>query len=234
MRRRFGNRAVQRFTDLPTAVVSVLWIAIWLLWPGARGSHARRALPRPGVAYIQTGIGVERRDRRPDLFRGGFRLPDADEGEPEMLVTYPTRAPKFLEYDEVPRGGEERADLDRLLGPAALPERGYRPFRTPDKVFPDVTRGQKALRVDMSGELREHGLSVPEDLILQASESETPWSMALYVEIGEDGSPRHVFLDSGTQDRGLNDRVVRLISRGRLAVPGEPCSGRIRLSYGHR
>ena len=39
--------------------------------------------------------------------------------------------------------------------------------------------------------------------------------MIVYVETGEDGQPEHVFLETGCDDRKINDDAVKLVGKGR-------------------
>ncbi|MFC1461265.1 hypothetical protein ACFLQR_01950 [Verrucomicrobiota bacterium] len=57
------------------------------------------------------------------------------------------------------------------------------------------------------------------------------WIVTLYVRFDDAGQPTEVFLESPARDKTLNEAAVRRMYQCRLTEPGDPCEGRITLSF---
>jgi hypothetical protein len=65
-----------------------------------------------------------------------------------------------------------------------------------------------------------------------AKGSAQPWMVVADVDVGADGTPEHIFVVQGTDDRRLTMDVVRALAMGKASNVTEACSGSVALSYG--
>ena len=86
----------------------------------------------------------------------------------------------------------------------------------------------------LSDELKARQFAAPEFSAESIKGFEKPWLVEVHVDVGEDGRPENVFLETGCDDKKVNAAVVKMVSMGKLKQPGTKCSGHVVMSFGKR
>jgi hypothetical protein len=188
------------------------------------------------LGYAQIAPGDGRLDSRPDDFIAlGVTGHDGrdDAKVPEQLICSPVRAPMYL--DRIPISDEKGSmAFASVLAPDSWASGAGQPFMPITGVFQGQADTNMQVFVMLSGELRKQRFQIPPFNLEPANKMIGPWTVVVYVEVGEDGQAGHVFLESGCGDKGINDAAVKIVARGKIANPGVSCSGRITINYGSR
>lgn len=218
------------FAGLPYVILAVLWVLIWCLWPSANGTprRANRAGIPPRV-FLATGH--DSLYIKPFAHHAWTRATgDEEENNAGRLPPLPPHEARYLD-----RPGEdpETALLNSLEPVSTAAGReltGYRPFWPANPVFTEGRGGDMKVTVRMSDALETLGFRFP-DFPASVTNSGKAWTAAVTVEIGDAGLPEHVFLETPSENKDVNKAVVRTISQGMLAKPGQKCEGKIKIEY---
>ncbi len=194
---------------LPSVLIALSWIALWLLWP----TQVREAVGKEKpfkVSYVQLESG-----KWPDyldlivLLRDGGTFEEKDDNI-ESLSVYHARKPRFLERSQVKK---EQGDVNASVGLSSHiledAAKGYKPGWSENRVFPQRIFPEKQIVVEFGGELKDSGFHMPEfpsEIIKGITES---WSVAANVEISDGGIPEHVFLLTRSEDQTIIVMVVK-------------------------
>jgi hypothetical protein len=214
----------------PAILIGVGWVALWLLWPSAPTAKPRMRttgsvrfvgeIPVRSQSYFEhTGFGFPSRI--------GFGVMDQPSAEESVRIPANlSGVPRFLEREPVSAGsptGTVHENLD------AKPDRQslvYRPGWNEAPVFKAQVGVAPALCVRLSRALKERGFVPPTLSTNQLPAARDAWQVVLVVEVGNEGRPEHVFVESGCESPEINATIARLMYGG--SVPeGRPCSGRV-------
>lgn len=221
---------------IPSLFLVVFWLALWLTWPRGSVAHTAGRMPLPRVAFVRFGNGDSARHSMPDMFarssRTGSRLPAGRRRVPAVIPSLGERPPMYLRRGEDPAAGDAAAALRRDLLTAPLPPGRFHLSKPAGPVFATVTNAVARVRVEARGRLRERGYAVEETLFAEVTGNGKPWLVTADVETGADGRVERVFLLRRAEDASVNACVVRALYRGRLALPGPPCRGRVLVGFG--
>ena len=222
---------------VPTVLIALAWLGLWALWPSAEGSVVRGgSLPGARVSYRR---GAENGSlyRDPTIVAFPSRIGggpvDEQEGPAEARPWRPPRPPRFLEPGPVPGAAGPEASAETALNRRALRERlAYEPLWPEAPVFSRSPAGDRRVRVEAAAELRDRGFEVPGLAAEGTKWAEPPWQVVVAVDIGEDGRPEHVFLETPCEHKEVNAAVVRMMYKGELKKAGSPCAGRVTVHFG--
>jgi hypothetical protein len=229
-------RYYKSIVSIPALFVGIAWVGIWLLWPGADATDwPARSLARTKFVYVGT---VERPppSRDPELI---FMMsPKAREikGPEEFpkVKEFPSGRAHFLEREDV--FYPDRRDVQRLSLPtlAAGAITTYEPVWS--RTEPSLMSGPQlpSIHVTMSRRLHDCGFSLPRELFDDKPSVERGWKATLHIEVGSDGKPVHVFLQSPSEYPEINDWLVRVFSWAETTGAGDTCEGWLTLEYGGR
>jgi len=235
MRRR--NPFSRGVIGVPTVLIALAWLGLWALWPAADGSVVRDGnLPGARVSYRR---GAENGSlyRDPTIVAFPSRIGggpvDEQEGPAEARPWRPPRPPRFLESGLVPgAAGPAAQEVPARNGRARREQLTYEPLWLEAPVFSQAPAGGRRVGVEASAELRDRGFEVPGLAAEGAKWAETPWQVKVTVDIGEDGRPEHVFLETPCEHKEVNAAVVLMMYRGKLKKAGSPCAGRVTVCFG--
>jgi hypothetical protein len=227
-----------RFMGLPSILLAVAWVMLWLLWPGQPRAQPRRSQLRDTrVAYLRLDSGDYSLDNDPTRFllrsAVGFGPNDGEkeEGIPDMVPAGHVVEPEFLEWRsvaEIP----PTVSAGIFESPASRAPGSYRPHRGERTVF--AFDGEAGMRVfiRVSPELKKYELQVPEIPVYEEKGLvEKPWFVTVSLEMDEEGKPTNVFLENPSEDKEINAAMVRLMYDARLLKPGKECVGTVSVGY---
>jgi hypothetical protein len=223
------------WVSVPDTVLAISCVALWIVWPsGVYEQIQIRAPSKTMVGYAMITPGDLKLLNRPDDFialgsAGRERLEDAK--APEQLILAPVRPPMLLERQAF--ASIQKSDvapvppvLTQMDEPRILP--------SIEGVFQEAADTNLHVFVGLSESLRKHNFQMPEFKIEASWKVADSWMVVVYVETNEDGEPEHVFLETGCDDKKINDAAVKLVARGRASEPAARCEGRVTINYGTR
>lgn len=237
MTAREKHRHYRTLIDAPSVLIAAAALAMWMLWPEIDRVSGPRELPAPKVFSTHTTQEDANPALSPDLFAlpspMGFTGLDVRRGMPDIPRAAQHRPPRFLERQRT--GTEEEHVLtgsSHVLPNAGAPLSDYihRPDNEP--VYEQPKSPEMRLIVDPMGFLAKYGFSAPPVADEDIQYLDKAWMVSLKVYVGEDGGVDHVFIENGCDDSRINDMVVRMVSKGKLAQPGRKCSGRVTVNFG--
>ncbi len=222
-----GGPYSRGWVGFPTVLVTVGWIALWLLWPTAQ------PVPRP--VRIASSARIEhsplpsawRHAGPPSVFvEPWFPTPSgSDEAVPTLSAFLPrAERPVMLEREPEPivmppslAAGVAQPFASRL---ASLPETQVR-FPAPPDAMPTVA-------CEISPVLEGWGFAVPADALTAVKQAAGVGTVALHVALDRDGWPEHVFVEESSGDQRFDAIVAQAVYRGRTERrPDTPAAGRV-------
>ncbi len=225
---------VKSMIDIPTVVVSVFWVAIWLLLLTADDSsymYSEDSSPCR-LTFVDVAVGDINSYRSP-----AFAFPslssDTRENNIEVDKSVPARIverSKLLENQE--RSASKQGNgTSRHLDRAELVMRGYHTkWPKPDASGELISIRIHPIHIEPSAKLEEYGYYIPSYAIENVIGSESAWEVTAHVELNKEGQTEHVFLLSLSADKVINSKVERMLSRGALYQTGQKSSGRVIVS----
>jgi hypothetical protein len=227
---------VKSFIDIPTVVVSVFWVAIWLLWltvDDASYMYSEASSPC-SVTFVDASIDDMNSYKSP-AFAFSSLSSDTREDNIEVDKNVPARIvarSKLLGQPE--KSANKQADgTSKHLGRSELVMRGYHAkWPKMDKGDKPVPVSLSPIHIEPSAELEEYGYYIPSYAIENVIGSNSAWEVTAHVELNKEGQTEHVFLLSLSADKGINSKVERMLSQGALYQTGQKSSGRVIISFG--
>lgn len=241
------ERQQERLRWAAALLLALGWQISWIAWFRIRPPPPPRSAPStPIVAYLPPGSSGPdgaadpsedvRATWSPALFSlptlAGFsRTAMTNEIGMRPPVKLPGGSPVLLERAGTASGplvaaragpeDEVAARLDRLEPPPP-----------PPAVFATSAAATGlVVRAELSGGLAGARFQ-PMELEVDASiPRDRAWEVKAWVEVGEDGRVKHVFLETASPFEALNALIHRTLLGWRLVAASGPCSGRITLRW---
>lgn len=224
---------------LPAILMTVMWGAIWLLWPW-KGIHDPVAVRTPTATRVVCtvapydpcvpGFGPGEFPH-PDVL---IRSPPAEDSIPSSLSGAGTLSPSFLAYSAeslAPTGGLSSVQVLSAQARKAMGE--YAPFIRQPRPAGVTNAGHSELFYVVLGDLKECGFGIPEaamnELLLKSRDS---WQVTVSVEVNREGWPEHVFLENSCGMRDIDAAVIRALHAGRGSGGEDGRHGRVTVSQG--
>jgi len=223
------------FFDLPALIVVLFWVGIWFLWPDMDKTDnvIRRA---PGMTIVYAGemenetaeydlpIGAVLRSRMGDRIPSGAGdvpdpIPSDEAGKALFLQSYSDIS--VPDAEGLSLAGEARSGLDE-----------FHPRLKKGETRQDPVEKEKGLIVTVAPELKENGFSMPEITPEDLEIFDQPWQITVYVEMGENGRVRRLFLESGPSGSVAGKFVLGKLRYAGVSDKGGNCEGRVKISYG--
>jgi len=229
-------RYYRTLIDMPSLLIAGAALAIWMLWPKIHRMSESRDLPPPRVFSMHMKTDDNSLAMSPALFAipspMGFSGLDLG-GVPDVPGALSDRPPHFLKRHPFSTDrdyGFPDSSLLRKNVKASLS--GYVHRSGSRKVLEQPKSPEMRLIVEPSGPLKQRGFSTPPIPDEDIKYLDTAWMVSLVVDIDEDGDVENVFVENGCDDHNINDMVIRMASKGRLAKTGGRCSGRVTVNFG--
>ncbi len=215
--------------SIPALVIALMWIMLWFLWPhGPSITMARKHIHlSPMVSFVS---GTDNVFSKPLSFNT-WKTSD-ESGEPVPVMPWLVNRPARCLEPNAPIAEEYASG--RMAGIYAQVLRGmenYRPVWDDVPVFNLKTNFSMDLSVEISGDLKNRGFTIP-DFLHEIKDRDKSWLTVLFVEVNGSGRVENVFLEIGTEYKEINSVVVKSAYRGSVSVKGLSCDGRVRLNYG--
>ncbi len=215
---------------LPSVLLAMGWIVIWLLWPSLVPGTGAQVPRRVSGVEVSYGVVEESLYMSPLLFaratRVGFRAPEEASSDADLLDLEPRS--RTLRYLHVAPPAPDYGALRRQTpeGVAVKQVDGYRPLWKDSADF-ETAAGTNAVTVELSAPLRERGyrpggITWPEGAVeLQRLE------IRAFVAVDADGMTEGVFLEQGSGHARVDADVVRALEKGKAAPGAGSASGRV-------
>jgi len=235
MTRKHQPFARKGYLGLPNLILLGVWLLLWIAWPSVKPASSVRRVHKmrvtsAGAFSPDTALVVETLLFLPSGAshrRSGSPPPPARPTDYRSAVE-PISLP--------PPPPEWRVRLEKIISDTAtLPQVAppvYRPPQFYQSVYRSRVSAQPRLLVETSRSLEQRGLILPGIAFNDKRGAERSWQVTLRLSFNAAGDVDNVFVERPTDDLELNVRLTRQIRRARLAQPGEPCVGRITISYG--
>ncbi|MBL7076313.1 MAG: hypothetical protein ISS31_02475 [Kiritimatiellae bacterium] len=229
-----GTKDTYQYSRGPIGVPSVLlalaWVFIWLLWPSADAEQTALGRRRESQTEVSYGVVAESLYMSPLLFaratRVGFRAPEEATGDVELLdredksrrLRFLHVAPSAPDFNGMKRHASDAVPVKQVDA--------YRPVWKDSANF-EASGSTNRIMVDVRGALRERGykpgsITWPEDVSeLQGAEIEA------FVGVDAEGMAEGVFLERASGHATLDANVVRALERGTASAGTAPVSGRV-------
>lgn len=222
-----------------TAVLTVAWFALWLLWPWSQAQSVPEEEPvEPGTTFSFSravpGIDPGRQATMmvlpsPAGF-SGFVVEQALSHE--ALTAMRPNTSRVLELSEWNAGGAGDSLGD---GPGRWfikPIGRYEPVSSETPLFNFKAQSPVTnVTLAMSSTLTACGLEVAVDSARSVLRSKAAWIVGAQVEVDQRGSVTHVFIDKPADVAGVNQAVLRALYSAVAKRPGRACAGNVTLSW---
>ncbi|MBN1557939.1 MAG: hypothetical protein JW951_07315 [Lentisphaerae bacterium] len=234
------ERARIRLIGFSEMLLILAWIGVWALWPAWRIPVAReRGLPPPRVLFTQRPSDGNGTYRRPDLIArsprvGQWLVPDDDVFPGALPETAHDRNLMLQRDPPLPPVLPAEA-LDAAPGGVFSPAKTYTP-RFPDGGAPAPPGAeQPRLHVAYSPALAAASFALPEEARerLQGMR-DAPWYVEASVTVNDAGRVDDVFIERGSESPAVNRAVTAALYSGPVTPGGQPCRGRVLVSFGGR
>ena len=230
VRTRFGRSRFARGgpVGVPTLILLVIWIGLWLLWPAQPPIEKVRRRQATRVTYLGNMDGADRTYIQPDLFgrssRVGFRPDEETASLAEAAMIERPRIARLLEWQPVQWKEQSVAMADVPIGARlSSPGLAARP------VF-GVSGERHGVMVALSGRLKAAGFELRE-AAASAFPTNASWEVTARVEGGADGAVDRAFMLKGSGNAATDADVLREIQRGRATATNVPFRGDITLGW---
>jgi len=232
-KRETGKRRRPSPVGWPETLIALGWVAVWGLWPSEGRLQAwPRGLPAPQVTYTRYGAESHALYVQPDLIARASILGGALTDEESLPSTEPVSrqaTPRYLERIPTHAGiaWEGNGYRHPLEGPYRLVARAEPVFGAP----PDK---DMHLAWEVSRALRDRAFRLPSLDAEAFVAAGRPWQVRVHVDVGADGVPEHVFLETPCEFASVNAEIVRRMYEARPGEKGSSFSGWVSVSYGPR
>lgn len=217
-------------------LILVFWVALWGVWPRLdRPARAAAGPIMPRVRLVQISAEDNSLHRRPDLIAHAPLEKDAwmavaDDVLPNVLPRRSGERSHPLPMGEPPG---LLASTGGAIEPKAV-SHTYRPLPLPVAgPVPSGPRVAPAVRADVSHELQDAGIVVPDEALAGlATVREMPWQVTVTVAFNDADRPAEIFVESPCEDAKVNAAVLAALRTMRATDGPMPCRGRVTVNYG--
>ncbi|MDP6525235.1 MAG: hypothetical protein QGI24_09615 [Kiritimatiellia bacterium] len=230
--KRKRNKFSRGIVPVPSLLIALGWLAIWLVWP--MGVTSLRGVESPSTVSVLDASELEGSLYRPDIFlpsANGFNVHGDQSGTVDMLSERKYLPPRLLTRDEavpvVP-------DNTSALRPSMADEEPYVPAFQDQPLFDKLSADGLHLLTAVRGNLSDCGFKIPDLAAVLEGKTDRPWIVEIHVDLGSDGRVNHAFLMTGSQDAELNAKLVRRMHFAEAMAVDRECSGRVVISCGRR
>lgn len=214
---------------MPSALLALGWIALWLAWParprlGAAAPEPRavsvaRVLRAPNAPQLYLDPSII---GRPSPF--GFSVVDDAEPAPEAVRYERAGCATFLPWTpgdgaSADDGGSENFGAARMALGELRPAAVAMPPCKGAAVSPHV-------RVEVLGSAHSFRLQVGDWPTTISACTNGTWLVVLFVQADEEGMPTQIFIEESSGSHERDRAVMNLVRRGRVD-PGGPWAGRV-------
>lgn len=231
------SKVSRLLSAVPTALVFVLWVALWQAWPVARPQQgAQRQSLTARIAYRGSVARVSESALRQLAF---VQTPSVDGNliemeDPGALLIQPSGLSSYA----LSRAGTVNADAEDACASPLLAGRAsdavFRPSIEVQRVFGAFPPCESGLTVEIGPGLRERDFRVSGLTAEGLQWTNAAWQVELRVVCAEDGSVEDVFIETATTNQTFNLALARRIQAMARAKPGARCSGTVAVSYGEK
>lgn len=228
---------VPGYFEWATVLAAAAWIGLWTLWPaaGRKGTEPPRARATT-VIYARLQTGAERDYLKPIMATAiGTGIAPGGADRKRLLAGSAAilgdGVPAFLDWKPPVETAKQWDAAGVVPVEAARQLSSYKPEWKEEVVLTNRVSSM-VMMVTSDGLLKENGFTLPEFPAQTIKQFDKAWQMVVYVEMSDEGKPRHVLVEQGSGDAKIDAAVVRQIHRGRLEKPCAACSGRVTLNYG--
>lgn len=214
-------------------LAAVCW-AVGLLWPLLSKSMPKlRANPElRKTRFVFRAPAGDNSTWSPTLLvlpsRGGFSGALRDETRQEQSLTSVRSDPAVVLKRPPSTIRPQEMPMNDLVEQASS-IRSREPLPSEQPVF-EISDKTPEVMISVSSKLKTHGFKIPQFENADLLETAKPWIVRAYVDVGENGDVRHVFLESPADNEGVNQAVIRAVYQGRLRSQGPACYGTVVLS----
>ncbi|MDD4871061.1 MAG: hypothetical protein PHR77_10935 [Kiritimatiellae bacterium] len=216
-----------QLVNFPSVIIGVAWVMLWFLWPhGGQVTLKKQISVPPRVSFVKSSDSLY---SRPSSFQTWKTI--AETGDAVVAVPWlSTRPAKLLEKN--PFTIDEPSVNKAIFSDAIFNDmKTYRPAWDDPAVYQYKTDDRMCLVIQPADALKESGFQVP-DFSAELKKTDKPWSVTVFVEVGNKGKVENVFLETGCENREINSMVVKSMYRGNLQKTGTRTEGRVMVNFG--
>ena len=226
-RRAAGYRP--RYVSMPTVIIAVGWLALWLLWPQVPRTQARpAAMSVTRVSYVRC---AENPYARPSPMHD-WPAAGLEGDSVNVAPWFASRPARLLDKDGWTSAAKEPVLGDRHIGElAGCTLKEFKPVWNDVPVFGSTRSPQMNLNIEAGTALAQAGFELPA-LPSELTKFGKPWMVSVFVEVGVNGRVTNAFLDKGCEDPRINALVVKEMYKGVVSAAGTPCADRVKINFG--